>query len=561
MTRALPSTRVLLVEDSKTQALILKRMLVQAGFEVVVASNAEDAWLELTLQPFELLLTDIHLPGESGLELSARVRKTPELASMLIVVQTSRDDPSNLLRGLEAGADAFMMKWAPPDERLARIRQLLSRGHERPNRAAEPSTRIVFRGDAYEISSGRNELLDVLVTSFEDVVALNSVLDTIPVGIVSVDAQGSPRLFNRAARQLLGRAVPSPASRLIDDYGLRRLDGGRPIDAELPVAFPTSDTPPQQDLELVIRRSGVADVMVTVNSQRVLNAEGKVVEVISTFSPVTDAASGEFDRDLELLKARADGQQAREAEARAIEASHAKSNFLASMSHELRTPMNAIIGYVELVQEEVEEIGRDDLVEDLGKVLAASGHLLRLINDILDLSKIESGKMTLCTEEFELHDLVNELLLDVQPQVERCSASLVVEVPPDIGSILADRTRVRQCVLNLLSNAIKFTHEGQVTLSIRRPSVATIELKVADTGIGMTPEQLERVFQEYTQADKTTTRNYGGTGLGLAITRKLCQLMGGRIDVASTPGEGSTFTILLPTGVREEPIDLGAMTF
>ena len=236
------------------------------------------------------------------------------------------------------------------------------------------------------------------------------------------------------------------------------------------------------------------------------------------------------------------------------------------MSHELRTPMNAIIGYSEMLIEEAEDLGVKDLTPDLGKIRAAGKHLLVLINDILDLSKIEAGKTTLFLEDIKVADVVQDVASTIQPLMKKNANTLEVECPADSGTIRADLTKIRQMLFNLLSNASKFTERCRVSLTIERrqnPSGERIVFIVSDTGIGMTPEQLGTLFQAFTQADASTTRKYGGTGLGLIISRKFCQLMGGDITVASVPGQGTTFTVDLPTVVTEplpEPASATAKT-
>jgi signal transduction histidine kinase/DNA-binding response OmpR family regulator len=241
-------------------------------------------------------------------------------------------------------------------------------------------------------------------------------------------------------------------------------------------------------------------------------------------------------------------------------ASEHKSQFLANMSHELRTPLNAIIGVTEMLLEDARDLKRDEEIEPLERVIRAGRHLLALINDILDLSKIEAGKMELHLESFPVAPLVEDAVKTIQPLAEKNRNAVVVNCPSDIGHIRADQTRVRQVLLNLLSNATKFTERGRLTVSVRRikdHDGEHIEMAVADTGIGMTAEQIRRLFQEFVQADASTTRKYGGTGLGLAISRRFCQLMGGDITVVSEAGRGSTFTISLPAEVRAaQPVPL-----
>ena len=249
------------------------------------------------------------------------------------------------------------------------------------------------------------------------------------------------------------------------------------------------------------------------------------------------------DRTLQLTDANAKlSERSREL----AEASLAKSQFLANMSHELRTPLNAIIGYSEMIQEDVQEKGLHDFVPDLKKIREAGKHLLGIINDILDLSKIESGNVSLHLEEFKISMMIQDLGTTVAPLIEKNNNKLEISVQENIGTMRGDIKRLRQVLLNLLSNAAKFTENGTISIEASRENVDWIIFRVSDTGIGMTDEQKSKVFQAFTQADTSATRKFGGAGLGLVISKRFCRMMGGTITFESEPGKGSSFCIRLP---------------
>ncbi len=232
----------------------------------------------------------------------------------------------------------------------------------------------------------------------------------------------------------------------------------------------------------------------------------------------------------------------------------AKSQFLANMSHELRTPLNAIIGYSEMLKEEAEEAGHDEYLDDLNKIFAAGRHLLGLINDILDLSKIEAGKMEVFFEDFDINALLDDVVSTVHPLVEKKANRLDLSWAEDLGEMHADRTKLSQILLNLLSNAAKFTENGVIALEVQKFIEAGKEwvcFQVADNGIGMTEEQQKKLFQPFTQADSSTTRRYGGTGLGLTISKQFAEMMGGSVNLSTQFGEGSTFQLRLPVTVEQ----------
>ena len=335
--------------------------------------------------------------------------------------------------------------------------------------------------------------------------------------------------------QSLQRAISGPivelaraAGRVAEqqDYGVRVREHGRDEIGTLTRSFNSMlQTIQQRNSELEVARKNAEDAR---ESLRLVNEqlEHKVAE-----------RTAELERAVTAAK----------------DANQAKSSFLAKMSHELRTPMNAIIGYSEMLLEDATDGGDQRTADDLRKILSAARHLLGLINDVLDLSKIEAGKMQLYLETFDLQTLVHEVSSTIAPLVEKRKNQLVVNCSPSIGSMYGDATKIRQTLLNLLSNASKFTENGRIELNIDREisdNQVWVVMDVTDTGIGMTEEQMGRLFRAFTQADASTSSKFGGTGLGLAISKQFAQMMGGDVTVKSTPGVGSTFTVRVPARVK-----------
>jgi signal transduction histidine kinase len=272
---------------------------------------------------------------------------------------------------------------------------------------------------------------------------------------------------------------------------------------------------------------------------------------------------GRVNRQLSIAteESRTAREVAERAKQSADQANVAKSQFLANMSHELRTPLNAIIGYSEMVTEELQERGINDVIPDLQNVQSAARHQLGLVNDILDLAKVEAGKMSLHVEEFSVENVVREIAATVQPLITRKQNSFTVDCPPESGLMRSDQTKLRQMLMNLISNAAKFTEKGTIKLEVARTHQIgggdALRFVVSDTGIGMTQEQLSRLFQAFSQADTSTQAKYGGTGLGLALTRKFCEAMGGEAFAESVSGKGSRFTLIRPAQVKTaEPVGL-----
>ncbi len=281
-------------------------------------------------------------------------------------------------------------------------------------------------------------------------------------------------------------------------------------------------------------------------------ADGEYRWFLSRAEPVRDPGGtvrGWFGTNTDVTEQRRQEQELAAAKVAAEEANQAKSTFIANMSHELRTPLSAVIGYSEMLEEEVEELGERHLLNDLAKIKSNARHLLSLINDVLDISKIEANKMEVYAETFEVAAMARDVASTVGSIVDKKGNALVLDLPDDLGAMHSDVVKIRQILINLLSNSAKFTERGTITLGARRERVAAGEevvFFVADTGLGMNEEQVAKLFQRFTQADASTTRRFGGTGLGLAITKAFSDMLGGRVAVESRPGEVSRFTLAVP---------------
>ncbi len=416
---------VVIAEDSRIQAAVLRRRLVKEGYTARVAKDGVEALREIRQRAPTIIISDIEMPEMDGYQLCNAVKSDPDLCHIPVILLSSLSDPTDIIQGLEVGADNYVTKPYDPDYLLSRMASLLSTPLEREGDVNKP-LEVTLDGKKFVVKSGRQQAINLLVSTFENAVQKN-------------------RELIRANEQL---------------------------------------TVVQDRLKI--------------------------------------AAAAERS------------------------ANEAKSSFLANMSHELRTPMNAIIGYSELLQEEAEDAEQEDFIPDLQKIQSAGKHLLGLINDILDLSKIEAGRMMLSPETFDLARLVGDVADTIQPLIAKNGNTLQVHCPPELGTVHNDVTRIRQVLFNLLSNAAKFTEQGNIQLTVEMETLdgkQGIRFEVKDTGIGMTEDQVKRVFDPFTQADNSTSRKYGGTGLGLTICRKFCQMMGGDIVANSVLGEGSAFTV------------------
>jgi PAS domain S-box-containing protein len=360
--------------------------------------------------------------------------------------------------------------------------------------------------------------------------------------IFTVDLKQTLTSLNKAGERILGYSQKEAAG-----MALARLlpPAWKGKAAEAARCAAHGESYPVQEWELAAHNGSLTPVEVSLQA---LRRRGRPVGLLGIARDISERKRAED----EMLHAK-DAAEA---------ANRAKSEFVANMSHEVRTPLNAVIGYSEMLQEVAEERHEQDLLPDLRRIQTAGKHLLGLINNVLDLSKIEAGKMQLCVERFPARQAISDVVGTIGPLVDKNANRLEVECEEELGYMMADETRMRQVLFNLLSNACKFTEGGVIRLEAKRrrsDGAQWVEFRVADTGIGMNREQIDRLYHPFMQADASTTRKYGGTGLGLAISRRLCQMMGGDLSVESELGKGSVFSVRLPADGRvvDDPDGLG----
>lgn len=432
---------------------------------------------------------------------------------------------------MAVAADVFRTK----NEEVRKLFQQVSDLNKELEQRVEERTR-----DLNQSKLALQEALDEEHEAFEALnltdERLNLALEASDVGIWDWDLTTEIITFDTQMEKIFGIAEGSFSGQLEDVFTAIHRNDRIFVKAAIDAAINNVDVSYQSEYRVVKPDTTIA--YISARGEVYRDAEGKPVRMAGTCQDIS--ARKQIELELEAAKETAEA------------ANLAKSQFLANMSHELRTPLNAIIGYSEMLAEDAAEAGESQVIADLKKIEGAGQHLLGLINDILDLSKVEAGKMELAPEIFSVTTLINDVMTTVHPLIEENQNKLEVACDESIGQMHSDPLKLRQILFNILSNAAKFTHDGRIDMIVSRSGGkdgGVLEFSVHDTGIGIEPEQLARLFQPFMQADASTTRSYGGTGLGLVISRRLCELMGGEITVKSVAGKGSLFTLKLPAQI------------
>jgi PAS domain S-box-containing protein len=591
---------ILIVDDNKNNLFTLQTLIKEHIDAQIFQALSGPSALQLLLQEkIDLIILDVQMPEMDGFETAMLIRSRKKTKHIPIVFLTAAYKSEEFKqKGFAIGAADYLTKPIDTTQLISRIRSYIrfieqerSHNEELERKVQERTTELVGANqklkqeilERKEIEEKLQEAREQLEQRVEERTAeLSStnqqlkteinerklvevalerlsrqtqlILESAGEGIFGINLQGDTILANPAAATMLGYEVDELIGQKQHSIIHHTKKDGTPYPLEeCPIDAALHDGKTYHRDDEVFWHKDNTSFLVEYMTTPIIE-EGKITGAVVTFSNITERKQAEATL-LEAKNAAENAQAAAEnARITAEAANLSKSQFLANMSHELRTPLNAIIGYSEMLQEEAEDLEQEDFMPDLLRIHSAGKHLLGLINDVLDLSKIEAGKMELHLETFDLAVVFDEVVNTVQPLMEKKDNTLQVLNDDTLGKMYADVTKLRQILLNLLSNATKFTEKGLICIEVSRQvqdDEDWFRFSITDDGIGMTSAQQQKLFQPFTQADPSTTRKYGGTGLGLTITKEFTEMMGGSISVVSEFGHGSMFTILLPAIVSE----------
>jgi len=524
-------SRLLAVDDSVTYLQELGSQLRQEGYYVVLAKSGEEALQLLEAQQVDCILLDLLMPGMSGQDTCRRIKERAEWRDIPLVMLTARDDRDAMIQGINAGADDYIAKSADFDVLKARLRAQLRRKHfeDENRRIREKLVRTETEAIAHNEAEAEQRKLNQLLRDQQ--FYTRSLIEANIDAIMTTDPRGIISDVNKQMEALTG----CTRDELI----------GAPFKG-----FFTDPARAEAAIKLVLSAKKVTDYELTACAR---DGTKTVVSCnATTFYDRDRTLQGVFAAARDVTKSKRVEVELSQAKAEAESASQTKSDFLACMSHEIRPPMNAIMDIADLLAKTALSPEQDKYVQIFRR---AGDNLLNLINDILDLSEVEASQLELEQTGFSLNELLEKVTERVEGKARGKGLTLACEIAPNVPvNLVGDATRLRQVLLTLMGNAIKFTEYGEVSLLITPDvdsSVPTaLRFTVSDTGIGIPAEQFSRVFERFTQADSSTTRRFGGSGLGLTISKRLVELMGGRIWCESTVGRGSVFSFVVPFEIR-----------
>jgi len=533
---------ILIVDDNANNLFTLRALLNEhiPDAEVVDADSGQSALKKVLETPVDLIILDVQMPDMDGFETARLLQAWKKTRHIPVVFLTAAYKSEEFRqKGLELGATDYLTKPIDTSQLVSKVKTYLRFiGKERTHRHELQQANENLSAEMHERQQAE-QALDQLTRQYQ--LILNSTAE----GLCGMNLQGNITFINPAALAMLGyhdakEVVGQNQHNLLHHS---KIDGEAYAVKDCPICSSLQDAQVRRvDHEVFWRKDGDFFPVEYIVAP-LIGELGKPVGAIVSFQDVTERKQAEYAM--------------REAKIAAEQANMAKTQFLANMSHELRTPLNAIIGYSEIILEELRAEAEDaqQQVEDnfyftdVSKIYKAGNHLLSLISSVLDIARIEAGQLQLHPSAYEIEHLVQEVLATIKPTVVETHNQLITEIAESLGVIYTDVTKFRQLLLNLLDNACKFTENGKIYLRIVRIQCASqnsLLIEVQDTGIGMNPETLDKLFQPFTQADGSYTRKYGGAGVGLTLTKNYLELMGGTLQVTSLPAQGSTFSVTLP---------------
>ena len=583
---------ILIAEDSPTQAQQLSYLLEENGFKVAVATNGKEALAAARQRKPALIISDIMMPEMDGYTLCKELKSQDNLSDIPLILLTSMSRPSDIIKGLECGADNFIPKPYEGDYLLSRIRHILLNLDLRKTQKIDTGLQIIFSNEKYFITSQRQQILDLLLSTYETAVQknlelaqsqnelkqLNESLDhrvkERTEQLRKINKELEQRVIQRSTElegttSLLNNVLESSTEYSIIAVDLNGIILTWNEGARCNYGYTTKEMVTKENFKVLHTPEDEASGKIQKFFDTALErgkAEGVFEHVRKNGDRFTASVAGTLRRDAngvpigylliskDITEQKAMEEQLRtknqelEEQNRLVQkADRLKSEFLANMSHELRTPLNGIIGFAEIMHDgKVGPISVDHK-EYLGDILTSARHLLQLINDVLDLSKVEAGKMEFRPEPVSLEIVVAEVRDIVRTLAAQKRITLSSEIDPTIAEVVTDTRSLKQILYNYLSNAIKFTRdEGKVVVRAKPEGIDCFRIEVEDNGVGIQPQDMDRLFVEFQQLDATTGKKYSGTGLGLALTKKLAEAQQGRVGVNSSPGKGSIFYAILP---------------
>ena len=567
---------VLIVEDSPVQMEVLNRMLMREGYRTVFANNgAEGLALAQALKP-SLILSDVVMPVMDGYRMCRELKDTGNLRDIPVVLLTQLYEPEEIIRGLESGADAYMTKTVCDDLFRTKVRSLVDNPIQFRNNPDLKCISFEYENKRYEVHSDRAQTLSFLISTYESAVWQNRELSTVQKQLRTLNEMLEESIEERTreltnevnerrqaeeslkeSEQRFRTIFESNSDGLIAiriednkfymcNRAICRMLGYR--EDEL-LRLSIADIHPEDKLPHAIRlfeRAVKAEISVA-EELPVKRKDGSLFYADVNISPIVLYGKPHIIGAFRDVTERRRLQESEIARLAAEEACRTKSDFLANMSHELRTPLNSVIGFSEVLQDELYGPMNEKQREYVNNIHTSGRHLLSLINDILDLSKVDSGKMELELGVFSVRELLGDSLAMFKEKALRGAIGIHLELDPEAdANIMADQRKLKQVMFNLLSNAIKFTPAGGTMKVSARRRPDFVEIAVADTGIGIKAQDIPKLFTPFTQLESVYTKGFEGTGLGLALSKRLVELHGGRIRVKSKFGKGSRFSFTIP---------------